>query len=753
VTSVVVGIHVHAEPGRLLETLAAVERRGRRKLAVLLLPDGPDRETARVLAGLPHRSSSTQRPLGAPACFNRLAAEADADVVILLESGSVPAAGALARLVAALEGDVGLAGPSTNSAWNDQCAFRDGDDVLRTGRLAGRRFGRATRSLEPLYSLSDFCLAVRRDVIDAIGGADEGYGLGPCWEMEYGARAARAGFRSVWVPGAYVWRAPFTARRGREERRLFDASRRRYQDSMCGLRLRGQRGPYEPHCRGDECEHFAPRELITIARPLARRPTALPQHALPPSTSGPLVSCVMPTRDRAEFALHAIRLFQAQDHQNRELVIVDDGNDSLELRLPDDGRLRYIRAPRGESIGAKRNRACSVAHGEYIAQWDDDDWYGSGRLSAQVAPLAAGRAEMTGLITPLFFDLSSWKFWRVTPELHRRLFVGDVHGGTLVFARHVWERLARYPDKSLAEDAHFLARARAHGARVERIDGAGLFVYLRHAVNAWQFSCGTYLDPGGWLAADEPLFSAADRDFYLQHSNAPAPPTPAAPLVTCIMPTANRRPLVAQSIAYFLRQDYPSRELLVLDDGTDRVADVVPADPRIRYVGLEERLVLGEKRNRACELARGDIIAHWDDDDWQAPHRLSYQVAALEAHGAGVCGSNKALYFDPCAGRAWLYDYPTTRSLWVAGNALCYRKEIWSANPFPRVQVGEDTRFVWSARTGKPLLLPDHRFFVGLVHGANTSRKLTTGAYWRTRPLDEVCRLLGDDYTFYESVR
>src|SRR5262249_44532911 len=149
------------------------------------------------------------------------------------------------------------------------------------------------------------------------------------------------------------------------------------------------------------------------------------------------------------------------------------GQDALESQLPDDARIRYVRAPRGESIGAKRNRGCAAAQGAFFAQWDDDDWYGPSRLSAQLAPLLARRADITGLVTPVFFDLPAWRFWGVTPQLHRRLFVADVHGGTLVFARHVWEHLGPYPDASLAEDAAFLSCAQARGARLERLDGAG----------------------------------------------------------------------------------------------------------------------------------------------------------------------------------------------------------------------------------------------------------------------------------------
>jgi glycosyltransferase involved in cell wall biosynthesis len=454
----------------------------------------------------------------------------------------------------------------------------------------------------------------------------------------------------------------------------------------------------------------------------------------------------MPTRDRADFAVHAVELFRAQDYPNRELVIVDDGDDGLERLLPDDPRITYMRAPRGEAIGAKRNRACAAAHGELIAQWDDDDWYGHGRLSAQLEPLRNGRAEITGLVTPVFFDLPGWRFWAVSPALHRRLFRGDVHGGTLAYRRDVWERLSRYPHTSLAEDAAFLSRALRAGARLERVAGDGHFVYLRHASNAWRFECGRFLDPAGWRELPEPSLPPSDRAFYARHSVA----APGTPLVSCVMPTRNRRPWVAQAIRYFLRQDYPERELLILDDGEDHVPDLVPDDPRIRYVALDRPMILGEKRNRACELARGAIIAHWDDDDWHAPHRLSYQVAELEGRGAEMCGPNRVLFFDPVAGRAWQYEYPTGKRVWVAGGAMCYRRELWERNPFPAVHVGEDTRFVYGRGAVRPLVLGEHRFFAALVHGGNTSRKVTTGSYWRPHPLADVRSLLGSDYEFYE---
>jgi hypothetical protein len=80
------------------------------------------------------------------------------------------------------------------------------------------------------------------------------------------------------------------------------------------------------------------------------------------------------------------------------------------------------------------------------------------------------------------------------------------------------------------------------------------------------------------------------------------------PLVSCIMPTSDRRRLVGRSIRYFLGQDYPNRELVAIDDGADGVADLITADARIRYVRLPERRDdWGAKRNLGCEQARGEL--------------------------------------------------------------------------------------------------------------------------------------------------
>ncbi len=91
--------------------------------------------------------------------------------------------------------------------------------------------------------------------------------------------------------------------------------------------------------------------------------------------SAPLVSVVLPTRDRRDLLARAIESVQKQSYRNWELLIVDDGSvdgtaDFL-AGLADD-RVRCFRH-HGAGACAARNVALAQARGELIAYLDDDN--------------------------------------------------------------------------------------------------------------------------------------------------------------------------------------------------------------------------------------------------------------------------------------------------------------------------------------------------------------------------------------------
>ena len=188
------------------------------------------------------------------------------------------------------------------------------------------------------------------------------------------------------------------------------------------------------------------------------------------------------------------------------MIVVDDGTDSVEDLVSGITGVRYIRLPKRTAIGAKRNAACEAAMGEVIAHWDDDDWYAPNRLCYQVAPIVADKAEITGLTNSYVLQVPESVFWTTGEELHRRMFVGDVHGGTLVYRKSLFEEGIRYPVANLAEDAALIRQALQRKKRLVKLANPGIFVYVRHHRNAWRFEPGRFLDTKGWMRTQAPGF-------------------------------------------------------------------------------------------------------------------------------------------------------------------------------------------------------------------------------------------------------
>lgn len=675
-TKVAIGVHVHAEEARLRATLASIARNTPHAHELLVIPDGADfavQADARVL--------DDPGPRGGAACLNRLFRSTDAEVVVLVESGALVAPRWLEHLLAALASSprAGLAGPSTNRAWNEQGVFANATEweLDATASEAERRFGNLTRNLAPLYSLGDFCVAVKREAFDAAGEADEAYGLGPCWEMDFNARAARAGFDGLWVGAAYVWRSPFTARRHREESARFEANKRRYQDKFCGARLRGEKHDYRQHCRGDACANFAPRAEVPIPAAVAAEP---------------LVSCIMPTFNRRAFIPDALRHFFAQDYPNLELIVVDDGTDPIGDLLPGDPRIVYVRLAERKSVGAKRNLACERARGTFIVHWDDDDWYPPSRVRVQIDALRQRGGDVCGSSVVYYHDRENGRAYRYR---YAGSPVAWVAGNTLAYRRDAWAR-NRFADIQIGEDSQFVWRFPAQ--RVIDLRDPALCVGTVHAGNV------SPKDTRGVFWSPE----SVDRIRQLVAAGGPASPLQAEPLVSCIMPTFNRRAFVPLALERFREQSYPSRELIVVDDGTDPIGDLVQDEPGVRYIRLDHRASIGAKRNRACAEARGEIIAHWDDDDWYSADRLARQAAPILRGEADVTGLDNRFVLQMPVGRFWTVNRRLHRTMFtcdVHGGTLVYRRSLWTAGiRYPEVNLAEDAMFVRDAvRRGKRL--------------------------------------------------
>ncbi len=452
-----IGVYVHAEPERLKATLASLCAYTRQEHDLVLLADGPDEPTAAALLSLGEISqSNTNERKGTAACFNRLLRHRSAPIYILLESGIQVSPGWMESLLAATQrySKCGLAGPSTNRAWNQQCIFPTAgegvDDISRIATVATRRFGGTCRALEPIHSLADFCYLVRHDVVEAIGEADEGHAA-RCWEMDYTMRAFRAGFHALWACSAYVHRAPLTPRRQEEESARFEAIKHIRQIEPGGPREHIFRSDHRSNCRGRAPMIFDQDHPITRHPPVPDNSTSVQAQPSLDEADWPLVSCIMPTCNRRSFIPRSLDCFFRQDYPCLELIVVDDGSDPISDLLPNDPRIRYYRLREKLTVGAKRNYANEQARGRFIAHWDDDDWYCPSRLRRQIAPLLKGKAQISGSSTLYFFNQEKGQAFRYQYRANRPW----VAGTTLVYRRSVWERCP-FESIQVAEDVKFV---------------------------------------------------------------------------------------------------------------------------------------------------------------------------------------------------------------------------------------------------------------------------------------------------------
>jgi glycosyltransferase involved in cell wall biosynthesis len=219
------------------------------------------------------------------------------------------------------------------------------------------------------------------------------------------------------------------------------------------------------------------------------------------------------------------------------------------------------------------------------------------------------------------------------------------------------------------------------------------------------------------------------------------------------MPTRDRRAFVGQAVWYFLRQDYTERELIILDDGSDSIADLLPLDTRIRYMRLPSQVSLGCKLNKGCEAAHGQWIVHWEDDDWIGPHRLSTQIRQLMSGIHHGCSASEVLHYHLTKGQAWQWAGAANEAPTMKCGLVAYRRRFWEESPFPDADIWPSQPFPPSVSTSNVFCDWSPDYYVKIVHADNSTQRNFRGESWKAVPLGEVAARLSADVEFYSGIR
>lgn len=230
------------------------------------------------------------------------------------------------------------------------------------------------------------------------------------------------------------------------------------------------------------------------------------------------------------------------------------------------------------------------------------------------------------------------------------------------------------------------------------------------------------------------------------------------PLVSCIVPTANRTSAIPLLLDGLLAQTYTRLELVVVDEGADGVGNLLSVWPEAKYTRVSSTSSIGTMRNAACAAASGEIIIQFDDDDWYSPERVERQVRPIIDGRADVTGLTCAHVLEVDGARWWEPSEKLKRRMFPEGfhsGTLAFRRSYYVGGcRYPEISLGEDRAMLLSLmrRKARILALEGTDMFAYVRHGSNTWR---LGGRWNSaseewkpgRPPDGMGPLTVSRYT------
>ncbi|WP_433511637.1 glycosyltransferase family 2 protein [Nonomuraea sp. CA-143628] len=223
-------------------------------------------------------------------------------------------------------------------------------------------------------------------------------------------------------------------------------------------------------------------------------------HRLPPSRT-PRISVVMSTR-RPALVAGALAQMARQRDADIEVLLGLHGVPFEQVRQAVEScplPVSWVEAPATTSFGEVLNEAAALAAGDYVAKWDDDDWYGPDHLADLIMAASYSGADIVGTTAEFFYLEPLHATIRRTTFASGAAYPSEVSsdhvaGGTILASRTIFQDLGGFPAQPRAVDRDFLKAAQAAGASIYRTHGLGYM--LRRTLSdqhTWQLPLAHFL--------------------------------------------------------------------------------------------------------------------------------------------------------------------------------------------------------------------------------------------------------------------
>lgn len=252
------------------------------------------------------------------------------------------------------------------------------------------------------------------------------------------------------------------------------------------------------------------KTILKESLPLPEVPYDL-KNQLPKEEDLPDVSILCITKDRRVFMplLKYSYMIQSYPEDKLELVIVDDGEDSIEDTLIGVPNVKYVRCDTGLTISQKRNLAVQNAMYDILVMMDDDDVYPNNSVLQRTAMmLMEPKKECSFCTTIPCYDITKFaSFMNVPPN---NLTMSErVSEATLVFTRKFWEE-RHFDDSVHIGEGNAFIRGREQMCR--EISPQEVIVSLIHPKNTSSRKLPSNLESNGchW-GFNEKLFALVSQ--------------------------------------------------------------------------------------------------------------------------------------------------------------------------------------------------------------------------------------------------
>lgn len=196
-------------------------------------------------------------------------------------------------------------------------------------------------------------------------------------------------------------------------------------------------------------------------------------------------------------------------------------------------------------------------------------------------------------------------------------------------------------------------------------------------------------------------------------------------MISCLCVTYGRSKYLRRALECFKSQTLSDTELVIVTDADDHdtvveVEALNSSKVRVSLVNNMSKIPLGELRNIAINMAQGDFVCNWDDDDWSNVDRLEILKKAIDRSKKPCVLQSRIILYDETRDISYL----SYRRMWE--NTLLVNRDFLLANKvfYPPLEKNEDYVFVSRlVELNSVFAIDDASLYVYRFSGNNTCNK------------------------------